>query len=101
MSDGRQERVDARPLGVLDGFPALVDVGGDGAGQAGDDRPVDFARDALDRREIVRARGREAGLDHVDAQPSQLLGHLDLLRRGQREARRLLAVAQRGIEKLT
>ena len=79
--------MDARSLGVLDGFPALVDVGGDGAGQTGDDRSFDLAGDALDRREVVRTGGRKAGLDHVDAEAGQLVGHLDLLWRGQREAR--------------
>src|SRR5579859_880095 len=86
-------------LGVLDRFPALLDVGLDGARQTGDGWSAHFAGDALHGGEILRACGGEAGLDHVDAQARKLLGHLDLLRRGQREPERLLAVAQRGIEK--
>ena len=38
------------------------------------------------------------GLDHVDAEPGELLGDLQLLLRVQRDARRLLAVAQRRVE---
>ena len=40
------------------------------------------------------------GLDHVDAEPGELLRDLDLLLRVQRDAGRLLAVAQRRVEDL-
>ena len=98
---GRDERVDARPLGVLDRIPGGVDVGHVRPGQAGDDRGTSVrigAGDRLHRLEVARRGDREAGLDHVDAQPRQLLGDLQLLLRVQRDPRRLLAVTQRRVE---
>ena len=43
------------------------------------DRALDLARDRLDGLEVARRGDREAGLDHVDAEPRELLGDLDLL----------------------
>ena len=60
--------------------------------------PSTLARDRLHRLEVARRGDREAGLDHVDAEPRELLGDLQLLLRVQRDARRLLAVAQRRVE---
>src|SRR6266516_6237998 len=84
--------------GLLDRLPAAVDILGHSPRQAGDDRPAYRAGDPPDRREVVRRGSRETGLDHVSPQLRELLGHLDLLIGGQREARRLLAIAQRGVE---
>ena len=53
---------------------------------------------ACDRLEVAGRGDREAGLDHVDAQPRELLGDLDLLGGVQRDPGRLLAVSQRGVE---
>ena len=50
--------------------------------------------------EVARRRAREPGLDHVHAEPLELLGDLRLLVRLQRDARGLLPVAQRRIEDL-
>ena len=61
--------------------------------------PRTRAGDLAHGQEVVGRGGREAGLDHVDTQARQLLGHGQLLRRGQRKARRLFAIAQGGIEK--
>ena len=95
----RDERVDARSLGVLDGVPGGVDIGHVRAGQTGDDRTFDRAREiACDGLEVARRGDREAGLDHVDAEPRELRRDLELLLRVQRDARRLLAVAQRRVE---
>src|SRR6185437_10453340 len=52
----------------------------------------------LDALEVARRGDGEAGLDHVDAELGQRLGHADLLAEVHREAGRLLAVAQRGVE---
>ena len=90
--------MDARALGVLDGFPALLDVSRDGARQPGDGWSVDLARDALHGGEILGTGRREPGFDDVHPQARQLLGHLDLLRRSQREPQRLLPVAEGRIE---
>ena len=84
--------------GVLDRPPGGVDVGLVGAGQAADRRALDPAGDRLDRLEVAGRGDREAGLDHVDAQTRQLLGDLHLLGGVERDAGRLLAVPQRGVE---
>ena len=83
---------------VLDRVPGGVDVGLVGAREAADHRALDAAGDRLDRLEVAGRGDREAGLDHVDAEPRQLLGDLDLLLGVERDPRRLLAVAQRGVE---
>src|SRR5439155_3393280 len=54
--------------------------------------------DRLDRLEVAGRADREAGLDDVHAEPSELVRDLELLRRVERDARRLLAVAQRRVE---
>ena len=62
---------------------------------------VAVAAPAGDRAMASNLGGRrdgEAGLDHVDAEPLELAGDLELLARGQADARRLLAVTQRGVE---
>ena len=95
---GRDERVDARPSGILDRLPRTVDVTRVRAGQARHDRSFDLAGDRLDGLEVAGRRDRKARLDHVDAQARELMGDLELLGRVERDARRLLAVAQRGVE---
>src|SRR5262249_38050228 len=85
-------------LRVLDRVPGRVDVGLVGAGEAADGRPLDVPGDRLDRLEVTGRGDREARLDHVDAQAGELLRDLDLLLGVQRDARGLLAVAQRGVE---
>ena len=60
--------------------------------------PCDLAGDRLHGLEVARRGDREAGLDDVDAQARELVRDLELLGRVQRDARRLLAVAQGGVE---
>jgi hypothetical protein len=98
---GGEEDVDARPRRLLDRLPGGVDVLLGRPRQPLDHRPAraaDLARDRPHRLEVVGRRGREAGLDPVDAEPRQPVRDLQLLVRGQRRARRLLAVAERGVE---
>ena len=97
---GRDERVDPRARRVLDRAPGGVDVRLVGARQPADHRALDVAGDLLDRLEVAGRGDREARLDHVDAEPCELLGDLDLLLRVERDPGRLLAVAQRGVEDL-
>src|SRR5690606_14186894 len=98
--DGRggQEGVDPRAGGVLDGLPGGVDVHRVGPGQSRHHGPVDLAGDALYRLEVAGGRDREPGLDDVDTQPGELVGDRHLLVGRQGDARRLLAVSQRGVE---
>ena len=63
-----------------------------------DGRAANGLRDGADRLEVVRGRDREAGLDDVDAQLVELPREAELLVLAQREARGLLAVAQRRVE---
>ena len=84
--------------GVAYGAPRRVDVAGVSAREAGDDRPLDLAGDGLHGLEVAGRGDREAGLDDVDAQARELLRDLELLGGVQADARRLLAVAQGGVE---
>ncbi len=72
------------------------------AREAGDHRGIvalaDAFGDRLDAFEIAHRGDGEAGFQHIDAQLGQRLGHADLLVDVHREAGRLLAVAQRGVE---
>src|SRR5207247_4081145 len=61
-------------------------------------RPPDLARHGVHRPEIVLAGHREAGLDDVHPEEIQLPGQPDLFLEVHAAARRLLAVAQRGVE---
>ena len=95
---GRDERVDARPRGLAHRLPRALDVGGVGAGQPRDHRAVDLSRDRPHGLEVARRGDREAGLDDVDPEPRELVGDLELLGRVEADARRLLPVAQGGVE---
>src|SRR5207253_2095636 len=95
---GRDEGVDARALRILDRVPGRVDVLLGRARQAADHGAFDLARDRLHRLEVTRRGDREPGLDHVHAQARELVGDLELLLLVERYARRLLAVAQGGVE---
>ena len=96
----RDEDVDARLGRVLHRFPRAVDVLERGARQRGDGRAADGLADGLHRLEVALAGDREAGLDHVDAEASELLRDLELLADVERDARRLLTVPQGGVEDL-
>ena len=80
--------------------PGAIDVRGNRAGQAGDDRPAHGAGDGAHRLEVAIRGDREAGLDDVHAEPIELLRQAQLLGRGHAEAGRLLAVAKRRVEDL-
>ena len=98
--DGRggDERVDAPALGVLHGFAGAVDVGVDGAGEAGHGRVLHAAGDGRDGLEVAVRGDGKTGLDDVDAHAVEALGNLELLLEGHGGAGALLAVAQRGVE---
>jgi hypothetical protein len=95
---GGDEGVDAEALGRGQRVAGPVHVLGPGPGQGGDDRPLDPPGHGLDGFEVAHRGLREAGLDHVDAQPGQLFGDLYLRLRVQVDAWCLLAVAQCGVE---
>jgi hypothetical protein len=95
---GREKHVDARVPCVADRFPRSVDVLVGCARQSGDLRPLHGLGDLADSLEIPDRGDREPRLDDVDLEPGELLGDLELLFGVERDARRLLAVAQGGIE---
>ncbi len=82
----------------FDGVLGAVDVIGMGPGQRGDHRALHLRCDPGDRLEVAVGRCGEPGLDDVYPQPRQLMGDGQLLVRGQGDPRRLLPIAQRGIE---
>ena len=60
--------------------------------------PSTSAAMPADRLEVTRRGDREARFDDVDPEPRELVRDLELLPHVQRDAGRLLAVAQRGVE---
>ena len=98
----RDHDMDAAALGGFQRLGGAQHVHLAGAGQAGDHRGVvalaDAFRDGLDAFEIADGGDGEARFKYVHAQFGQGLRHADLLGQVHREARRLLAVAQGGVE---
>jgi hypothetical protein len=96
--------VDPRPRGGLDRRGRTVDVTAGAPCERRDHRRTAAGADVLgDRLDglVVALRGdREAGLDDVDVQPGQLVGDLELLLDTQRDAGRLLTIAQGRVEDL-
>ena len=82
----------------FEGLAGGVDVARRAARQRRDDGPSNLGRDAPHRLGVVLGGDREAGLDDVDAQRVELPGQPQLLVDAHREAGRLLAVAEGGVE---
>jgi len=97
---GRQHDVDALAGGRLQGLGAAQDVGRVGAAEAGDHRTVLGEFPAIDctlSKSPGEAMAKPASMT-FDPKLGQRLGHAQLLLEVHREAGRLLAVAQRGVE---
>ena len=93
------EHVEVGPLGDADRLDRALRIAVAAAGEGGDGHAaLRLAGDPLDGLEVAGRSGREAGLDDVDLEARELAGDLELLRRGQSGAGRLLAVAQRRVE---
>ena len=95
---GGEEDVHPRPLGVAQGRPGALDVGAGGAGEPADGGAAHLAGDGLHRLEVAGRGGGETGLDDVDAKGLERSRHFQFLGEVHARARRLLAVAQRGVE---
>jgi len=103
---GGDEGMNPGPLGVLNGLPGSSNVVLVAAREAADDGNVtvvvhgisDLCRDHLDGLEVVLGGGGEAGLDDVDAEFGELARHVELLLGRHGGSRRLLAVAESGVE---
>ncbi len=95
---GRDEGVDALARGGRHGLAGPPDVVLVGARERADGRLPHGLGDGADGLEVAVARGGEARLDHVDAQPLELLADPYLLLAGHGGAGALLAVAHGGVE---
>src|SRR5205085_6697669 len=96
-----EEDVDASTRRRLDRGPGAIDVALGRTRQATDDgaaRDADLARDCMHRFPVSVRRGWITRLDDVDIQPDELSRDRQLLRGRHRKARRLLPVAERGVE---
>ena len=95
---GGDEGVDAAACGGFEGLAGGVDVARSAARQRRDHGPSYLCRDPAHRFGVVLGGDREAGLHDVHAQGVELTSQLDLLLDAHREAWRLLAVAEGGVE---
>ena len=93
-----EERVDARTHRALHRLVGRVDILLERPAERRHDRRLHRLGNAPDALEIARRGDGEARLEHVHAQPFELLRHAHLLLDVHRVARRLFAVAQRRIE---
>jgi len=90
--------VDARVGGAAQCVGGRVDVFGVSAGQTADDAAADLLPDTLHSRKVTWRGDGEPRLDDVDPHLLKEMGNLELLRDVERSTRRLLSVAQGGIE---
>src|SRR5580765_1590658 len=95
---GRKEDVDAWARGIFQGAPCRVDVIAITAREACDDRTTHLASHKIHRFPVAPRGDRKAGFDDVDAKFRKRLRHAQLLRLRHAAARRLLAVAERGVK---
>ena len=95
---GGEEDVDPGVLRVLDGLPRPVDVLVPATGQSANRRAAYDLGNLRDGLKIAGRGDRKAGLDHVDTQVDQGLGHFHLFREIHTGAGRLLPVAQGRVE---
>jgi hypothetical protein len=84
----------------LHSLPGTHDVLLVDAGEARDPRPLDLRSNTAYRLEVPLGGDREPGLYYVNLQAGELAGYLYLLLYRQGDARRLLAVAEGGVEDL-
>ena len=90
--------MDAALLRALQRLGRAADVPLLRACERADDRPLDLLGDSAHGHEIVPRGGRKAGLDHVHAEAGEHMGDSELIGDVQIDARRLLAVAERGVK---
>ena len=95
---GRDERMDARRLGGLDGLVTGVDVLRKGARQSCDRHVLHLARDPRDGLEIAGAGDGEPALDDVDTEARERMRDLYFLLDIEAGAGRLLAVPEGRVE---
>src|SRR5579864_3348343 len=97
---GSQEGMDARVGGCFEGLPSAFDVGSATASQGSDYRATNLTGYQLHRVEVAFGGNGESGLDDIDTQAVELARHAQFLAGGHAAPRRLLSVAQCGVEYL-
>jgi len=95
---GGKEQVDARAARLFQRPCGGVDVARQAAREAAHGGVHQRARDLGDGGEVIRRGLRKTGFEHVDAERLQRLRHAQLGAAVEREAGRLFAVAQGGVE---
>src|ERR1700677_4747261 len=101
MKIGRREKdVKAGPSGRLEAAKRSVNIVLAGAGERRNTAGFDFSGDGTNGIEISRRGNGETSFEHVDAENFQLPRQLQLFRAMHGEARRLFAVAERGVENM-
>jgi len=95
---GSDTGVDTTALGILEGFGSHFDVFLNGAGQGTDYRPGYSLADLNHRVKVPGTRNRKTGLNDIDPQVFQGLGHLYLFYGIQLAAGHLFAVPERGVK---
>ena len=95
---GGDEHVHPAPRRRPQRLSGAVDVPVVAAGQSGNDRAAHRLGDGSHAAEVALRRTGEPRFDHVDAEPVELAGQPQLRLRGHGIARRLLPVAERGVE---
>jgi len=90
--------VDTGVARLVDRAQRRVDVFLASAREADYGRPGDGLSDSMHRLEVAGRRSGEPALDDVDAQALELARDRDLFLDVHRATRRLLAIAQRGVE---
>src|SRR6185295_1850976 len=93
-----QKDVDAGFLGALERLPGPIDVLVVATRQSADGGAAHLVGNLPDCLKVARRSNRKAGLDDVYTQLNQSLGNLQLFCNVHAGARRLFAVAQRGVE---
>jgi len=91
--------MDAGAISKLQGASSHLNVFTLGARQRSNPRLADGLRNRRDSGKVTLRGHGKAGLDDVHAQILQGVRHGELFLRGHAAARRLLTIAQRGIEK--
>src|SRR3989454_7577975 len=90
--------MDARADSTLERLPRALDIRGASTREARNDRPANRSGDRLHSREITARGDGKPCLDHIHAQTVELVRQTQLFLHVHTAARRLLAIAQGGVE---
>src|SRR5262249_39510727 len=95
---GRQEHMNAVLGRIAQRLGRELDVFEVATGKSTDRRALHLARHRVDRLPIAARGGRKSSFDHINTQLGKRARHTKLLWLRHAASRRLLAIAQRGVE---